>query len=728
MKKILGLLFVLLLLSISFTVMADEGSVTLINKGETITTTYPVIERNGDYFIAADDLSLINIDCKVVSMPNYNLGRLNGPYTASFNIETGSLLYNGRYYNDIVLIENETIYLSLSQLIDIYSSDLGTSIDTENNILSLWVNDYKTATRWITYEINSDIPIDKNGFEVELYNGFKKNASVSYGSGGNFYPETFSGVDLTDYPSKTDIFNIGSSHSITSSETYTFYDNARTYTYHYDTAVNQNYIPDANSGNTIAGGSLPTSSGGGASKNGYTTVGMKVYNDKYIGGTFERLSSEATVVELKPDDVAECVTVSGSITIPSHSEDIEYNVIGQISDTKYIDMVSGIISARETSVDYKLRLLPEDDYTICVRFTDNNFMRQSIEYKNLTSDKVVDFKDFVVSKEITGKIKLPDGITSVTDVYNNALDTLSGYIILQGADENHSIVGREYVDISVKNGYADFVMRDDIGIENGLISFSMHSDAKEVYSAGVYSDNSTIKYVAEDGTPIPTDTKNIVLNIAKGKVIIIDINCDVCSRTEMYLDIARSEEETKLENCPLYIEAMETDILYDNEEYTHTLRFTAVIPDDLSYYRPYMCDTLELDYITYLDNNNEWVNNIDSSSFISLEKLVTHYNGYEPSIPLEVSYKGYSADEGYCYGFYVDSLFDYDGIIYIAYYGENNKLLHIESQPQTFENYENYKLYFKLDSTYEPLSKEIKMFVWTDALRPLSKLMYIKQP
>jgi len=65
MKKLATLFFLVIVLTLSalsISVMADECSVTLINKGETITTTYPVVERNGDYFIAADDLNLINID------------------------------------------------------------------------------------------------------------------------------------------------------------------------------------------------------------------------------------------------------------------------------------------------------------------------------------------------------------------------------------------------------------------------------------------------------------------------------------------------------------------------------------------------------------------------------------------------------------------------------------------------------------------------------------------
>ena len=734
---------VLSLSALSISVMADEGSVTLINKDETITTTYPVIERSGDYFIAADDLNLINID--YIDYDNgdyhYGLGQLNGPYKYTFSTETGTLEYE-KVYENAVFVENDLIYVSIGALIDLYSVDEVTNIDTENDILTFWINDYKTATHWVTYQIDTLIPIDEDGMEVTLYRGFKRFGGYAKGAGGKT-PELFVGKDLTDYPTETDVYNMGYLHSIKSSENHIFYANSRFYTIYYDEEANVGYRPGGTAGGNPSYGSSSTggsssivgpgsssgSSGGGASVNGYNTAGIKINNDTYIGGVYKSIDETHTVVELQLDDVIEYVSVSGSITIPSHTEDVEYSVIAQkngniLPQTAF--SYNGVFSADETTTTYELKITPNIDYELYVRFTNGDYVRQTVNLENITSDKVINFNDFVKSEEITGRIKLPSDTTSVTDVFNNSLETLYGVITLQGSEEPHYIVDREEVELVVSDGYADFVLRDDASIENGIVSFTLYNQAKEIYEAGVYYDNETVKYVAEDGTPIPTDTKNIVLNIAKGKVITIDVNCDVYSRTEMYLDIARSEEETNLENCPLYVEAMETDILYDNEEYTHTLRFTAVIPEDLTHYRPYMKDSLNLDYTTYLGDNNEWVNNIDNSGFTWSETLTTHYKGYDPATPIEVHDCGYSLEDGYCYGFYVDSLFDYEATIYIAYYGENNKLLHIESQPQTFENYENYELYFKLDSTYEPLSEEIKMYVWTDALRPLSSAVTIK--
>lgn len=743
MKRVVAL-FLLIVFSFStltFSVIANDSSVTLINKGEVITTTNPIIEKNGDYFISAEDLNLINVAYIYYDGNDYGLGKLNGPYKYSFNTETGILEYE-RVYENAVFVENDLVYVSLGALIDLYSVDKETNIDTENDILKFWINDYKTTTHWITYQIDTLIPIDEDGLEVTLYKGFKRNMVVAKGT-GRFYPEMFEGSDLTDYPSETDVYNIGQSHTIKSSERHIFYDNARSYTIFYDEKINTGYRPGGSysssgvmSASSTGGSSSGSSSGGassgggsGVSINGSSTAGIKVDNGTYVGGVYRRVNDAETLVELQLDDVIECKTVSGSITIPTHTEDVEYTVIAKSkggSTPTFIDLQSGIITADETIAAYELKLKPNLDYDITVRFTDNNFFRKSVEISDITSDKVVDFNDFVVSNEVTGRIKLPSDITSITDVYNNSLDTLYIHLRLQGSEGQHYIVDRKDIELSVEDGYADFVLRDDIGIENAIVSFRVNSDAREIFDGGVYYDNNTIKYIAAEGTPISTNTKDIVLNIAKGKAITIDVNCDVYSRTEMYLDIVRSEAESSLKDCPLYVEAMETDTLYEDENYTHTLRFTAVIPDEFPCYRPYMKDSLNLDYITYLGANNEWVSNKDYSLITREENLTTHYKGYDPATPIEITYHGESSDNGHVYDYYVDSLFDYDATIYVAYYGENNKLLHIESRPQTFESYTYYELYFTFDSTYEPLAEEIRMHVWTDKLRPLSDVVKMK--
>ena len=167
MKKIIGLLFALLVFTCSISVTASENEIILINKDEVIVTAYPIIERNGDYFIAADDLNLINI--AYIDYDNgdyhYGLGQLNGPYKYTFNTETGILEYE-RTYENAVFVENDLVYVSLGALIDIYSVDRETNIDTENDILKFWINDYKTTTHWVTYQIDVLIPIDEDGLEV----------------------------------------------------------------------------------------------------------------------------------------------------------------------------------------------------------------------------------------------------------------------------------------------------------------------------------------------------------------------------------------------------------------------------------------------------------------------------------------------------------------------------------------------------------------------------------
>ena len=420
MKRIFGLLFILLVLAISAPVMANEDYVTLINKGEVVSTINAVIKRNNDYYISLDDLSLINVGYRKYNETYYGLCQQNGPDMCFFDTTTSELEYEYIFEN-AVIVENDIIYISLGCLTEIFSVYKGTNIDTENDILTVWINDYNTSTVWVTYIIDNSIPIGDDGLDAILYKGIKR--SVGYGGASVEVPESYEGKDLTNYPLKTDVYNMGSFHTLKSTESHTFYNNSRSYTIHYDQAVNQGFVPGGISGGT-------TSSGGGilggtsGVRIGYGTAGIKIDKDSYIGGTYKIVDEKETekTIILTADDCSECVVVNGSITVPVHTEDIEYTVIAEakgndVSD--FVDLYSGMISADESTSSYKLKLIPNQDYKVYVRFGNGEYVRQSVIIENLTSDKVVDFNDFEASNEITGKIKLPSDVTALTDLYNN---------------------------------------------------------------------------------------------------------------------------------------------------------------------------------------------------------------------------------------------------------------------------------------------------------------------
>ena len=758
MKKlvsIFSMLFIIMVLSLSTSVFASSPSVTLINRGEQIELVNPIIEKNDDYYISLDDLNSINLDYEQYEENIYGLGQLNGPLKYTFYLDSGILEYLQSFEN-AVFVENNIIYLSLDILIDIYSYDNATSLDYPNGILSFWINDYKTETHWVTYKIDNSIPISEDGMEVILYKGFKRFGGYGIGSAVP-QPETFEHVDTTYIPTKTDVFNMGFDHSIKTSETHTFYDNARSYTVWYDIAVRQSYgggihgssSSSSSSGGAAVGGSSAGGSssggGGGMMVNGNNTVGIKVDNDKYIGGKYDTLSTTKETITLTLDDCIEYLTISGTITVPEHLEDLGYKVIAEANNRSvlqengayrtsrdFVASQSGIISAGETTATYNLKVKPgASSYIVYVRFDNGEYIRQYVIYDDLAENKVHNFDNFVVSKEITGKIKLPEGVTSLTDAWNNVSNNVYAYITLQGATAPYYKVQEIDVFLDTTVGYADFVLRDDIGVENGYISFNIYGGFREIYQSGVYYDNTTTKYIAEDGKAIPTDTKDIVLNVVKGKVLKMNVNCVVNSNVMVSLNIVDNAETVpNADGLKLFVEAYEIDRLYDDDNYANTSVHIATVPEDSSYYLFKLKDADCIDNPAYLNKDNIWVFGLESPVILSdadLENgISTVHKGYDPPTPIEITYYGYSTNEGHDYGFVVNSLFDYEATIYVAYYGENNQLLHLETTPYTFEHNEDYELYFNFDSKYEPLAETIKMFVWTDNLRPLSNVKSMK--
>ena len=153
MKKlvsIFSMLFIIMVLSFSTSVFASSTSVTIINRGEQIELVNPIIERNNDYYISLDDLNSINVDYEQYEENIYGLGQLNGPMKYTFYLDSGILEYE-KVFEDAVFVEDEIIYIQLGSLIELYSYDRGTDLDIENDILSIWINDYKTETHWVLF-------------------------------------------------------------------------------------------------------------------------------------------------------------------------------------------------------------------------------------------------------------------------------------------------------------------------------------------------------------------------------------------------------------------------------------------------------------------------------------------------------------------------------------------------------------------------------------------------
>jgi len=539
---------------------------------------------------------------------------------------------------------------------------------------------------------------------------------------------------------------MGHFHSVKQSTTHTFYDDSRSIELYYDKVVRKPYTSTGGSSSSAGGSSssgASSSSGGGAFVlPGYDTAGIMMDSDAYVGGAFEQISNQITNVVITAEDGFEPVIISGTVTVPIRNHIIGYSIIAEGNNrseinengaysTKrdFVTSVNGELDKFYKTVDYKLRVKPNLDYVVYVRFNDGYYVRQYAKFDDLKEDKVQNFSDFQKSKSITGQLILPSNITSFSDFYGNSIASVYCYMTLQGSAAPYYVVQEIELEITPDIDSVSFEIYDDLGIENGILSYRIYREVTELYESAVYFDGSAEEFVAENASVIPTDTKDIEFKMVKGKVVELEIRCELNSGIDLYL--AYGNYTSNPNSLLTSIQGHQTDYT-SNTLGGYRATYSFIMPDNSinnRYYYPYIKDIHCPSDKLYCGGLRKWEKapaNYHSIPESETFNSIYTYSGYDPAIPVEVTYNGYSADGEKVYEFMVDSCFDYDATIYVAYYGENDTLLHVETRPQTFESFMNYELYFNLDSTYEPLSEEIKMFVWTDALRPLSKTITMK--
>lgn len=738
MKKLLGLIGLVITITCGacITASANMNSIDLFtNRGQNSIVINNAIDGENDWFVKLNDIREINLDYSWIDGDTYSLGREEGPLEYTIIADEG-IIEADEVYENAAIIKNDKTYVSVSVLAELFSYPEKTVIDLKNGIVSLWINDYTTETYWANFEVDESIPISEEGLETTLYFGRKTMTSIGVGAAIPF-PEKFEGVDTTIIPDDTDIFNMGYAHSVKQSETYTFYDNARTKEIYYDVVVRQPYT---SSGGSSSGGSSMGGSAGGVG--GYYTAGYKIDNDACVGGNFEKISNQIINVTITAEDCFEPIIISGTVTVPTRSNSIGYSIIAEgnnrsvlenngtyVTKRDFVTSQTGELGSTETKIDYILRVKPNQDYVVCVRFDNGYYVRQYVLFDDLVENKVQNFNNFEKSKSITGQLILPSDVTSFTDHYGNTIDSVYCYLTLQGSEAPYYVVQEIELELTPDMDSVSFELFDDLGIENGIISYRIYREITELYESAVYFSGSSLEIEAEKASVIPTDSKDIEFNMMKGKIVEIIIRCEVNSGIDLYLaygDITSNPDE------------LVTNILGHQVDYAsntsggYKATYNFIMPDNGMnnlYYYPYIEDIHCPNDRLYCAGLSKWEKT--PTDYYSIPESTTttsnfKYLGYDPAIPVEVSYNGISINGEKVYGFMVDSCFDYDATIYVAYYGENKKLLHVETVPQTFDAYMNYELYFTLDSTYEPLAEEIKMFVWTDALRPLSNAITIK--
>lgn len=751
MKRLLGALFVMVIMFFSTSLMVSANSPTLYNKGEAVELENAIIRKDYDYFISLDDLEAINIGYKELDEYSLVIGKLKGYYKSYVYLEE-KIIDGNVLYENAVLIENDKIYLSITAIAETYSEHI--SFDFVTDKVSLWINDYVTDTFWLNYSIDESIEIDENGLTVDLYYGSKKNV-VYYSGGGRPLPEEKGGVDISSIPSESDVHKLANT-TIKNRKTHTFTDEDRIYTLTYDVvsrvAVSNGGISSndgsssggSSSGAPVAGGGF---GGGGASSGNSRVAGIIVDTDKYLGGvqTYYSYSNTADIV-LTENNIFDFVSVKGSITVPIQEKDLGYTVVAEgqrienrtslgtyYVQRKHVDSYSGIISAGESGSTYELKLVPNQDYVVYIRFDNGEYIRQYVEYEDLVEDKILNFADFKKSKVVSGKIKLPNDISSLTGVNGGLYQNISGTITLQSDNRPYYIVDATEFTLDLESKSCDFILADDIGMNNGYIHFRLHDDLEEVYSAGVYVDNTNIGYVIQEASIVSTDTQDLIITLAKGKTIetVVEYNAENYSVGVFYALVQDETKKTDFDGTLLYVYGNRVNSEYDLDEPCCKMTYKAVIPyDKANYISCLLFQYGNYEVPLYYDAEiATWVDDFSKSDIISDASINKVFAGYKPAVAVKVRGNIDDNTTGLMYNADYTTIgdFEYLGATrYVAYYGEDNRLLHLETFPADFRvgYVENNEV--ELNQIYYEIAEEVKMFIWHENLKPIAEITKIK--
>lgn len=759
MKKIFGFLFALMVVVCSFSLSASADSLVLTNKGELVELKNGIVKYEETFFISLDDLETINIGYAEIDENCLRLGQINGKYSVYIYLEERIFDGNDTYEN-AVLIENGITYVSLNAIASQYSYAEHTVLESSKDYISLWINDYTTDSYWLTYEIDDSVEIDEDGLTVDLYYGTKKNVVINVSTGGNPLPEERYGIDTTTVPSNSDVHKLDYT-TIIEQKTYTFTDDNRDYTWSYDiqsrSAVSNGGI-SSNSGGTSGGssstGSIGSSSssgvsgGSGATSNSSRVFGFIVDNDKYMGGVQSYYSySNSAIVTLSKKDIIEYVTVSGTVTVPTQEKNLGFLVIAEGNRTiertangnylvhrKHVDSCLGTIEAGASTVSYELKLVPNQDYEIYIRFEHGKYVRQFICYDDLTEDKVYNFDEFETSKTITGTIKLPDELTSLTTLAGTSVDYITGEMTLQSDTAPYYIISKTGFTLDLEEKTCDFILVDELGLGNGYIYFRLDGLYKEVYTAGTYVSNERIGYTKDDSNVVLSGTEGLLLTLSKGKVVetVIEYTAENYNIGDNYI-LIQENDGTRLDynECHLYVYGDRIETEYGLDDIYCKVIYKAIIPIDKSEYISCLLMNYGNDeYPLYYDTESStWLDDFSKADIITNSNMNEVYAGYKPAIAVCID--GGTVDEEkltYWADYITVGDFDYlNATRYVAYYGENNQLIHLERTPKDYQARYTYYEYIELDSTYFPLAKEVKMFIWHDNLKPIAEVTMIKQ-
>jgi len=466
-----------------------------------------------------------------------------------------------------------------------------------------------------------------------------------------------------------------------------------------------------------------------------------IENDSYVGSGIKETVTSTTDVELNIIcDTAS--TINGTVTIPVSDTDTTFTIVAENDKEIYYNEKSGYynnfsfftavkeltIPAGETSIDYSLTVRDLPDYTVYIAFDDKKYKRQT-HLIDCTTDKYdIDFHSFEKSKKISGKINLPEGITSFEDFNDYVYEYLGGSVNIQSASAPYYYIDSCDFYFSAEETSATFELYDDIGVEDVIVYYLLEdSYIKDIYYGGVYADDTKCVSNKKNATTIKPDNQTISMNIIKANTV----NFNLINPPDYCPDIKAiiQTDNTQLTNSE------DADLVVNGLSYTDEDEFVCFlnIPEEYNYYTISAVISESTGATAYLTENG-FSDEFNDSVILSSDNLSVseEWTDYDPKYPFFVKQVGYGRDddESIYYGnvkIANDSDFTKENVkIYTVIYDANGYQSIKESDISVAaHDMEYYNYEFSYDE-YDN-AKRIDLFFW-DGVKPLSEKFTIKQP
>lgn len=690
----------------------------LFNKGEKVSLNYPLIQDNGEYYIAIEDLKSINLSHDGSEDKEMYIFKQYGErYAYTLSITGNYFKGDNEIYENVTVLKEGIRYIKLQPLAEVFSD---TYLETDSTI-ELWINNYLTQSFEVT--VNLDVPAPEEGFAITLFSGLNDSTIDPYPfpSGGGGGHTSYRGT-YTNIPDATDMTGTGKiylKNMQTITKTIPYGESSVTVSFDVERTQYQDYYD--------------TYIGYYVNNKYYWDGGYRGFDFLYNGN--RNISFTTSCVEKK--------YINGTVTVPEHDEALSYTIVAEADRTlNYYDngsydvsrshtfKTNGTLAENETTQNYSLAVLGDKDYYVYIVFSNGEYIRKSVEVENLTEDTKVDFNSLSVSNKVSGTIKLPE------DFECSEPSTIMARVFLQSAAAPYYYLDEKTVHIDAETKSGDFTLTDEMGVENAIVYFYLWDTKGEVlegiYDAGVYKNNEECVANVKYATTISPNSSNIILNAIKGKTVAVTqrvSGCDLYSGTsDVYLLLQKSvnASEADAQEVELYYTDRET--ISENEtEKTET--YTFVVPEGYSYYI--------LKYNHFYSNSNIYVTenenlteDIMKAKVYSVDNTSVNvsYSGYEPDIPFEVMNFAFDKETGLRIELQnkYDKIYSNNVRCYIAFYDSNEKLSKVTVENTSIGGRSYVPLDLTLTESDYNAAEKIRLLIFDEKLRPLATETLVK--